>query len=162
MQALAPKQREFVLALVTDPFGNATEWARAAGYSDSSGAAKVKAHWLMHHPKVELAVKEVSRQLMHTVGPAVAAQGLLRIAQNPKHRDQFKALEALADRVGFHRQTEHVVAVQHTDLRGDALIERIKRMAAVMGLDAAKLLGENVAPPEMKVIEHQPVADGQE
>ena len=160
MSALTEKQRRFVLAMASAPWETPTEWCRMAGYSDHKEACKVAAHRLVHEcgDKIERAVREVCIREFRTIGPALAMQGLFAIARNKQHRDHFKALDSLADRVGFHRQTTHNVAVQHTDLRGEALLERIKVVAGLLGVPAEKLLGENVVsrePVETKVIEHQ-------
>ena len=145
MAALTDKQRMYVLAMASDPFGNPTQWAKAAGYSDVKEGAKVRGHELSHHPGVDAAIKEYSRQALGTLGPMMATAGLLRIAEKPDHPDHFKALLAIANRVGMNETTEHHVMVQHMDLRGDALLEKIRGLALKHGLDASKLIGINVS-----------------
>ena len=157
MMALTEQQRLFVLAMASNPFGSASEWARDAGYSDHLGADRVQAHRLLNNEKIERAAREVARRHMDTLGPMLATYGLLKIAGNPKHRDHLKALIAVADRTGFHATTQHHVAVQHTDLRGDALLARLKSVARVLGVDVAKLLGENVVPRET---DHEKLIEG--
>jgi hypothetical protein len=46
--------------------------------------------------------------------------------------------------------------VEHTDLTGEAMIERIRALAHQLNLDPAALLG--AAMPARKLIEAQPVA----
>lgn len=152
MRALNEMQRKFVLAMAADPFGSQKDWAIAAGYSDVSDGAKVRGHHLVHNPKIQAAVYEVSRALMQTNGPMIAAVGMLKIAQNPNHPRHTWALEALANRVGLHEQTEHTVRVEHTDRTGKAMAERISALAQQLGMDASKLLGVN----EPKLIENVP------
>jgi hypothetical protein len=143
MAALTPKQRNYVLAMASDPFGNPTQWARLAGYSDVKEGAKVRGHELSHDPNVDAAVKELSKTALGTLGPFLAAAGLLRIARKPDHPDHFKSLLAIANRVGMNETTEHTVKVEHTDLRGDALLERIRALAVRLGVDETKLIGGN-------------------
>jgi hypothetical protein len=153
MLALTEKQRRFVLAMASDPFGNPTKWARAAGYSDVGEGAKVRGFEAMHNPAVEEAVLEYARGQLNTLGPILATYGMLRIARNPRHPKHVKALEMLANRVGMHETTEHRVIVNHTDKTGETVMERIKAAAEKLGVDPSALLGENVAAPPMKLIE---------
>jgi hypothetical protein len=143
MAALTPQQRRYVMAMASDPFGNPTQWARLAGYSDVKEAAKVRGHELSHNPEVEKAVQEFSKTALGTLGPMLATAGLLRIARSKSHPDHLKALLAIANRAGLHETTEHRVQVQHTDLTGQAIINRIAALAAKHGLDQAKLIGGN-------------------
>lgn len=153
MRALSEQQRQFVLAMLSEPFKPAVHWARVAGYSDTAGGAKVRAHHLIYNPKVEAAVAEVSRSTMNLVGPVLATQGLIRIARNPKHKRHHWALEKLANRVGFHETTEHKVTVAHS-MDPAETVKRIQAAAAALGVDPATLLGAN-AP--MKLIEGEVV-----
>lgn len=147
MRALNERQRKFVLAMASDPFGNASKWARAAGYSDKSGAARVRGHYLVYHPMIEAAAFEVAAGLMGSVGPILAAQGMLRAAANPKHKKHMQAVEMLANRVGLHEVKE--VRVKRTDETGEALIERVKRLARELGVDPDSLIGANVEGPKL-------------
>lgn len=151
MAALTEKQRKFVLAMVAEPFASRAKWARMAGYSDASEAAKVTAHYLMHNPKIEAATLEVSQGLLSTVGPVVAAAGLLRIAQNPRHKHHGRALEALANRVGLPEVKE--LRVKKVGESAEEKFERIKRLAALLGIDPAGLIGANVVAFPVKQIE---------
>lgn len=151
MLALNERQRLFVLAMAADPFGNPTAWARAAGYSDVGGGAKVRGFHLIHNPVVEEAVLEYARGQLHTLGPILATFGMLRIARNPRHPKHLKALDMIANRVGLHETTEHRVTVNHTDKTGESVMERIRIAATKLGVDPSVLLGENVSP--MKLIE---------
>jgi hypothetical protein len=154
MMVLSEKRRRFVLAMLSDPFASQAEWARLAGYSDKADGAKVRASEALQDPKVQAAALEISRATLGTLGPVLAAAGLLRIAADPKHPQYVKALELIANRVGL--QEKQQIEVTHRDLTGDAVMERISSLAARYGLDAGKLLG--VLEP--KVIEHK--ADGEQ
>ena len=141
MAQLTDLQRKFVLAMMSDPFGTATDWARLAGYSDIANGCKVAGHHAVHDPKIETAVYEMTRALLHTVGPAVATATLLRVAADPKHKHHLRAAELIANRVGFHEVSE--VRVEHTHVSASAARERISQLAAKHGLDPQKLLGSN-------------------
>jgi hypothetical protein len=166
MSDLTELQRRFVLAMASDPLGNPTQWARDAGYSDKSDAAKVTGHRLSHDQRIKIAINECARSTLDSVGPMLGIAVMLKIARDNTHPKQLAAAIALANRSGFHETTEHVMHVQHTDRTGAAMIERIKELAGELGLDAARLLGANAAvkpemkvQPEMKVIEHDKTVD---
>jgi hypothetical protein len=160
MRALTEKQQRYVLAMLADPFGNPTKWARAAGYSDASGGAKVKAHYLSHDPRIEAAVQEVARTALNGRGPLLGLAVVMRAAANPKDKNHFKAGVALLNRTGFHETTEHHVNVNHTDGTGQAMVARIKDLAGALGMDPAALLGVNAMPAEpMKLIEGEVVEE---
>jgi hypothetical protein len=147
MAVLTPLQRKYVLAMACDPFATPAEWARVAGYKESpNGNVRVQGHYLSHNPKIEAAIQEVSRAMLYREGPMLAAAGLLMIARNKNHPKHLRALETLANRVGLHETTEHTVKVEHTDLTGAAMAERIMALAAKHGMDPEKLLGGNSAP----------------
>jgi hypothetical protein len=151
MAALTELQRNYVKAMASAPFAKPPEWVRMAGYSDGAtrGNARVYAHRLKHDPKVEAAVFEYASQLMHTDGPLLAVQVMLRIARDNKHPKQLAAAEAIANRVGLHEMTEHKVKVEHSEESAEAKVERIKQIAALLGVDVGQLLGRN-APKLIK------------
>jgi phage terminase small subunit len=101
MQRLNEMQRRFVLAMAADPLGSQWEWAVAAGYSDKSGAAKVRAHHLLQSHDVQAAILEVAKRLLGTVGPMIATKTLLRIAADPDHKENLRAAEFIASRAGL-------------------------------------------------------------
>lgn len=150
MAALTEMQRKFVIAMVNDPFASATKWALAAGYSDHKDGAKVRAHEVIHNPKVEAAALEVGRLMLTTAGPVVAAAALLRAARNPKHPHHIKAAELIMNRVGLHEVKE--LRVEHREEPVEVKAEKIKALCRMLRVDPATLLG---AEPEMKVIEHE-------
>lgn len=154
-QSLNERQRKFVLAMASDPYGSQADWARAAGYSDVSDAAKVRGCLLMQDSRVEAAAFEIARATLGTMGPLIATQVLLRAAANPKHPQQVKAAELIANRVGLQERQE--IHVKHTDLTGEALMARLTAVAERLGLDAQKLIGSNVIDAEATEV---PVSDG--
>lgn len=152
MAALTDKQRGYVLAMLSDPLGNPTAWARAAGYSDHMDRCKVSGHHLSHDDRIKEAAREECLRLSDTVGPVLAMGVMFQIARTNGHKDQLKAAEAIANRVGLHETSEHKVSVEHTDKTGAALIERIRQLAGALNIDPAALLGAN----QPKLIEAVP------
>ncbi len=150
MEALTALQQRFVLAMASDPLATPSEWARAAGY----GAERKGGHDCRLNPKIEAAAQELARAHLNTFGPVLGVGVMMMIARNPEHKDQLKAASALANRAGFHETSEHMVKVEHTDRTGKALVERIKLLAAGLGMDPSGLLGVNAAP---KLIEGEVV-----
>ena len=142
MARLTAKQRRFVQAMMADPFGTGAGWARRAGYSDKSEAAKVKAHYLLHSSSIEAAVLEVGRDMLTARGPIVAVAAMLKAAADPEHPKQLQAAEMILNRVGLHETQE--IRVTRTDQTGAAMVERIRALAAALGVDPAQLLGANV------------------
>ena len=151
MGRLDERKQRFVEAVLEQRAKpNYAQAARAAGYSDHLEAAKVQAFHLMRSPKVIEALHEESRRRFTILGYH-AVIGLADIADNAEHPDHYKALTQLADRFGYAAVTEHNVKVQHTDLTGQAILERIRALAAKHGLDQAKLIGGNVADGQQVV-----------
>jgi len=143
MQALEPQRQAFVNALLdqrgTPNFAHA---AIAAGYSDHPGTSRVTGFHLARNPLVIAALHEESRRRF-TIAGWMGVVNLIKIAENEGHKMHFKASKELADRFGYAAVTEHTVKVQHTDLTGQAILERIRALAAKHGLSEAKLIGGN-------------------
>src|SRR5712691_1663658 len=95
MQALTEKQRLYVLAMLSDPLGNPTAWARAAGYSDHLDRARVSGHINSHNDAIMEAAQEEARRHLHTIGPILAVGVMMQIARNKDHKDQLRAAEML-------------------------------------------------------------------
>jgi phage terminase small subunit len=143
MRALNPKQRAFVRAYIDYPLVTATQAARMAGYSDASEACKVKAHNNLHSPRVIAALnEELDRRFR--VDAVIGRKVLIEIATNPDHPQRLKAAEALLNRGGFHTMSEQRIRVEHTDMSGEAMIERITKLALQLGMDPQQLLGASV------------------
>jgi phage terminase small subunit len=153
MQALTERQRNFVLAMAADPFGSQTDWAKSAGYQNSEGGFRVQACVVMAHPKVKAAVLEVAKQLLHTVGPIVATNALLRAAADPTDRNHIKAAELIANRAGLHEVQE--IHVHKTDDTFEAKLGRMKQLAEFLGIDPQQIAGAN----KTKVIDVTPAKD---
>lgn len=145
MAGLSDRQRRFVHALL-DQRGkpNYALAARTAGYSDIKEAAKVRGFELVRHPAVIAALHEESRRRFTILGWR-GVLGIAEIAADKKHRHHFKALLALVDRFGYAAVTEHKVTVERKDMTPAAVAERIRQVAALLGVDAGRLLGVNAA-----------------
>lgn len=155
MAALTEKQRRFVTALFEAPksHGAGVFAARAAGYGTSTSSRQSiaqMAYSLMHDPKVEAAVAEVSKQHLTVLGPH-AVRALRRVLDNPGHRDHGRALGIIFDRVApqqsTHTMNVNVNATPSAE-KVAASIERIAELAAKFG----------VALPAPKVIEGRAAA----
>lgn len=151
MRALTATQRRFAIAAVMYPLAKDWQIAKAAGYSDRShGSLRVKAHQQFHSQKVLAAIRECADREIRSSG-MLAVATLKKIVRNDLHRDQYKAAALLAGLNGWAPAQNINVNQNVTDNSGKALMERIERAAAVLGVDAASLLG--LAP--MKVISHE-------
>jgi hypothetical protein len=153
--SLTARRKRFVLAMASAPLESAASWARAAGFSDASGRAKSTASELLGNSAVRAAIFEVAKASLEGVGPILAAKGLIAIASDSKHPQQLRALEMIANRVGFHEEKE--IKITHHNLTGEALIARVTDLAQRLGLDAARLIGSNVLVPEAPMIEARAV-----
>jgi hypothetical protein len=152
MRALVPKQRLFVLAMLSDPGGFQGSWAEAAGYSTKGDSHHVTACRMMQDPRIIAASQEVARQHLGGNGPVLAARNLINIAKNEKHPKHYEASLAILNRTGMSEKTEHTVRVEHaTDDR--SMIELCRRMAAEMGIPLEMLIGANQVAPQPKMIE---------
>lgn len=152
MSRLSEQQQRFVLAMCSDPFGSASGWAKRAGYVANGVGIRVRGYHLVHDERIQEASLECARALMGTAGPVIAANVMLKIAANSKHPKQLRAAEMIANRVGMHEVRELVVT--RVDESFEAKVERIKAVAALLGVDVGDLVGRNVSH-ETKVIEHE-------
>jgi phage terminase small subunit len=151
MLALNDAQRRFALAAVMYPLAKDFQIAKAAGYSDRShGALRVAAHRLFHDERVLAAIRECADKEVRS-GAMLGIATIKKIVRNDTHRDQFKAASWLAGLSGFSVAQNINVNQTVRDESGKAIMERIERAAAVLGVDTAALLG--LMP--MKVIEHK-------
>jgi hypothetical protein len=153
MMALSERERKFVLAMASDPEGNATEWARMAGYGDNGGGGiRVTAHDLIHRERVQAAALEFSKGLMTTVGPLLATNVMLRKAAG-NGKEALRAAEMIANRVGLHEVQE--LTVTRKDETLEAKIGQIRQLAELLGIAPRELLGAN----NVRTIDHK-VAGG--
>lgn len=141
MTALNPAQRRFALAAVMYPLAKDWQIAKAAGYSDRShGALRVTAHRLFHDEKVLSAIRECADKEARS-GVMLGIATIKKLARADGHRDQFKAALTLAGLSGLSVAQNINVNQTVTDNSGKAVMERIERAAAVLGISPAALLG---------------------
>jgi phage terminase small subunit len=143
MQALEPQRQAFVNALL-DQRGRPDlgQAAIAAGYSDHPGTCRVTGYHLARNPRIIAALQEESRRRF-TIAGWMGVINLIKIAEDDTHKMHYKASVELADRFGYAAVTEHTVKVQHTDLTGQAILERIRALAVKHKIPEATLLGGN-------------------
>lgn len=148
MSALTPRQRIFVRCMLDTPTLDATAAARRAGYQiGSSDAVRVQAFRLMHSERVIAAYHEEASKRLRS-GAVLGASVLMKIAQDPMHKDQLKAAMTLLNRIGLHEKTEHKHVVERpTD---DIEVKRqIVALAKELGVDPRVFLGKNAELPAL-------------
>jgi hypothetical protein len=152
MLACTPVERRFALAAVIYPLAKDWQIAKAAGYSDRShGGLRVTAHRLFHSDRVLAAIRECADKEVRSSG-MLAVATIKKIARRDGDKDQFKAAAWLAGLNGFAVAQNINVNQTVTDNSGKAIMERIQRAAAALGVDPGQLLG--LVP--MKVISGEP------
>jgi phage terminase small subunit len=130
--------------------------AREAGYSDVAEGAKVRGHYAAHNPKVQAAIREEAGKRLNGLS-VIAANVMMDIMLDEEGdpKTKLKAAAAVLDRTGFAAAQNINVNKTVTDNSGAAVLERIQRAAAVLGVDPAALLG--LSP--MKVINQDPAGE---
>lgn len=159
MQRLTERQRAFVRALLTGKpgYGSVTKAYRAAGYRASKPNREGFA--LVRTPKVIEAISEEAKKLTRGVGHAEAVAALFNMIRDPKHRDHARAVATILDRVDPVITTQKI-DVRHTDMTGEAMIARIRELAAKHGLNSTKLLGGNGLTEARQMLEGKPAIEG--
>lgn len=131
MQALNERQRLFVDQYVTrgGSWGAAIKCYLAAGYSKEG--AHNNASRLLNTKKIQEAILEETGRKLRAHAP-MALESLLRLSQNPRHKDHFAAVKHLLDVAGFTPKQK--VDVSHSgtvDLSWDqfkAQLEKIQQL----------------------------------
>lgn len=128
MLALTVLQRRFVVGWIGTRGKSGSRVARAAGYSDKSGAAKVIAHHLIRNPKIIAALKEeADRHLDGTA--ALAILGLSDLVGNKNPKVRAAAIDSVLDRTGYGRKSTQDIRVEHVDSRStEELLASVRRM----------------------------------
>ena len=114
---------------------------------------------LLQNNDVVSAIDEVGRlHFKGLIAPAmVRVRALLNAPDHPKHAD---TVLSILSRLGYGERNEATVEMKHThrDMRGDAVIERIRELAAKHGLDADALLAGSVSSGQgPAMIDHDPL-----
>jgi hypothetical protein len=154
MRAL-PKEswREFVYAYVTGAPGHGAlaSAARAAGFGKKSTPTNVaKIAWkLSQDDRIVAAIAECSRKIIRSGAPE-AANALLSLIRDPKHKDHGRAVQIMLDRTDpVETRSHHTVDVTHTVLDPDQEALEELRAARALGATRDKLLelfGGNYLP----------------
>lgn len=144
MRALNPRQRVFVIAAIESGSNSHTDWARHAGYSDEGGGLRVQAYRLAHDEKILKAIHEESARRLRS-GVGLAVNTIARImTESLDEKMQLKAADMILNRGGLHAVSEHNVNVKH-ELDETEKLARIISLAGQLGIDPAKLIGEERA-----------------
>lgn len=152
MQALPnDRWRRFaraVIALGRNGIENATLAAEEAGFTNTYGGMRVRAHALMHDARMQAALLEESKKRINAAAAICATPVAISIAldERLKPADRLRACEMLFNRGGMPAMTEHKVTVEHVD--DTRMLEFANRLASELGVDRGKLIGFNA-----KVIE---------
>ena len=150
MSALTPRNRKFVIAMLQQGVNPkaARQAAAQCGYRPEYG------YELMRNEEILAALREEATKRL--AGAAlVGVNVMLDIAQDPSHKDQFRAAKELAAINGF--TAEQRIVVEHIDKDGQALLQRVKDMATSLGLDPRLLIAQaGIVDAEYTVIEHKP------
>jgi hypothetical protein len=143
--------RKFARALASGPQGHGklVRAYRLSGFHAAPRNAAREAHTMSRDDRVIAAVAEESKKFLR-VGHPEAVSALYGMVRDPKHRDHARAVAMVLDRTDPTTQEIHVVK---TDMTGAAMIERIKELAKVLGINAEQLLGANSTPQAIKLIE---------
>lgn len=162
MEELTALQQAWVLALVEH--GNPHDAARAAGYGANSPTAekrdlaiRVAAFENQRNEKIQKAiVEEAGHQL--AVSGMIGISTILKIAQDPSHKDQYKAAVRLAEHAGFQIVAKQEMVVKDERKDTKEVIASIVEMARRLNLDPKTLLGNAgvVVDAEFKVVENAP------
>ena len=134
MAGLSDRERLFVIAMLQQGLNKkaAQIAANEAGYTNP-----VYGYELMRRDSILAAMREEATK--RVAGAAlVGVTVMLDIAQTDGHKDQYKAAKDLAALNGF--TSEQRIVVEHIDSDGKAMIQKIRTMAADLGMDAQQLI----------------------
>lgn len=162
MRRLTVTSQMFVCNLFAG-FTSITKAAEAAGLrSESRNGLRVQAHRLLRRQDVAQAVREEAKRRTTFLLPK-AQRALENILDNPQHQDHFKAIKMARDDGGVSAAVERVLNVNmKVEVTQAEKISQIKLMAATLGLDPAKLLGQIAPEPvdaEFEEIDDQAAQD---
>lgn len=135
------RQRAFVTCLFeVDGRGDvlsAAACARAAGYAGDAHQVSAAAQKLLQDPRIQAAIKAETQRHLHSLGPK-ALQHLQAIMGDRTHKDQFKAVNVILERVDpTVQKIDAHVTHEVVDHRRDALNEL--RALIALGVSQGKL-----------------------
>ncbi len=133
MSALTSRKRAFVIAMLQQGVNPkaAPKAAASCGYQPNYG------YELMRDEGILAALREEATKRL--AGAAlVGVNVMLEIAQDPTHKDQYKAAKDLAAINGF--TAEQRIVVEHISEDSKQQIRQIREMAAQLGMDPKQLI----------------------
>ena len=140
MKVLTDKQRRFVIAWCHT--GNRELSAKLAGYAGEIGETKldVGAFRAWHHPQVQEAIREHSRNTLASFLPA-ASQAIQQGLELGEIKDRAALAVKIFERsgLGFNQMMEHKVT--HVDESREDVIKELIKIAKRRGQDPTELIG---------------------
>jgi phage terminase small subunit len=166
MARLGAMQQKFVEAYMEmgGRPSRATDAALQAGYANKNkNALSATASRLITNPRVIAAIREEA-DLRVRAGAILGASVLIQIAEDPTHKQQFKAAVELLNRADLIVASKHEVTVDDKRPDKDELVGRVNDLAERLGIDPNILLSKqspkliDVTPEEAgdKVVENTP------
>jgi len=151
MASLTPDRRNFVRNLIhLGPDKKAAQFAAAkAGFHPFYG------YELMREEGIIAALREEATKKL--AGAALlGVTVMMDIAQDPMHKDQYRAAKDLAAINGF--TAEQKIVVEHLNADGKQLIGQIREMAAQLGMDPKQLISAaGIVDAEFTEVTDEPV-----
>lgn len=147
MSALPDQYHDFVIRLMEL---GPTKKAAAKAASDV-GFTSLHGYKLMRDDRVLAAIREESTKQL--AGAALlGVKVMVEIAQDPEHKDRYRAAKDLAAINGF--TAEQRIVVEHISHDSKDQIRQIKLMAAQLGLDPKQLIaGAGIIEAEFTEVE---------
>jgi phage terminase small subunit len=142
---ISPMQRAWLHAYLDAGDENATAAARRAGYgkegtdAQKNQACKQAGYHNIHDADILEAIRELAHEKFRQAGYLATAR-LMELVKDPTHKDHFKAIERVLAQNGMIAalQIEHNHNVNVTE---EDQIEKVKQLAARLGIDPRTLLG---------------------
>lgn len=134
MKKLTSRQKKLVLEYL-DSGAPLAECARRVGYKDPHHSG----YQNMRLEKVQAAVaEEAERRLAGSAGLGIKI--MQEIANDPTHKDRFRAATALIAGAGLAPVAKQEITVTKIDQSKERVVEELKLLAAQLGPDARRLL----------------------
>jgi hypothetical protein len=156
MRKLTLKQKKFVEYILNNPTCDWRAAAVYAGYAPSNqNALGAAAYNLRHNHRVIAALAEAGTARLQS-GSIVFISGLLSVAEDKTHKDNFQAIRLGLALTGHQETTKHELSVEHRVEDPLVAIEKLKLLAERRGIPAQNLL-EHVIDADFAVV--KPVDD---
>lgn len=161
MSRLSDKERAFVIAMCEVPASRGGRQGGAAMAADLSGfgtvtssreSLQVIGSRLCSDERIQRAIAEECRRRVKAIGPA-AVKAVEALVANEKHRDHFRAVTTVLDRVDPPRTLQHVdvAHTHHIALPPEVVMQKIAAMAERAGVSLKALPAKMIdVMPEKK------------